>query len=134
MTALRNIGAIVEKEWRHYFGSPIAYVVRDNAGFVVGIDIGGTNIRAGAADVFGEMIHDEQEPTTKGGGRALAAQLAGVAARAVERGRSTHDRLLAIGISTPGVVDRAITQHVHKGFGGENSLIGGRTAQLLNRH
>lgn len=26
MTALRNIGAIVDKEWRHYFGSPIAYV------------------------------------------------------------------------------------------------------------
>src|ERR1700704_1125157 len=29
--------------------SPIAYVVRDNAGFVVGVDIGGTNIRAAAA-------------------------------------------------------------------------------------
>src|SRR5690242_10135222 len=27
--------------------SPIAYVVRDNAGFVVGVDIGGTNIRVG---------------------------------------------------------------------------------------
>lgn len=27
MTSLRNIGAIVEKEWRHYFGSPIAYVI-----------------------------------------------------------------------------------------------------------
>ena len=26
MTALRNIGAIAGKEWRHYFGSPIAYV------------------------------------------------------------------------------------------------------------
>jgi gliding motility-associated transport system permease protein len=26
MTALRNVAAIVEKEWRHYFGSPIAYV------------------------------------------------------------------------------------------------------------
>jgi ABC-2 type transport system permease protein len=26
VTALRNVGAIVEKEWRHYFGSPIAYV------------------------------------------------------------------------------------------------------------
>jgi ABC-2 type transport system permease protein len=26
MTTLRNIGAILEKEWRHYFGSPIAYV------------------------------------------------------------------------------------------------------------
>ncbi len=86
--------------------SPIAYVVRDNAGFVVGLDIGGTNIRAGAADVFGEMIHDELEPTTKAGGRALAAQLADVATRAVERGRATHDRLLAVAISTPGVVDR----------------------------
>ena len=26
MNTLGNIGAIVEKEWRHYFGSPIAYV------------------------------------------------------------------------------------------------------------
>ena len=26
MTALRNVYALVEKEWRHYFGSPIAYV------------------------------------------------------------------------------------------------------------
>jgi predicted NBD/HSP70 family sugar kinase len=86
--------------------SPIAYVVRDNSGFVVGLDIGGTNIRAGAADVFGEPMHDEQEPTTKRGGRALAAQLLDIATRAVERGRATHERLLAIGISTPGVVDR----------------------------
>ena len=82
--------------------SPIAYVVRDSAGFVVGLDLGGTNIRAGAADVFGEMIHDDLEPTTKAGGRALAAQLADVVTRAVERGRATHDRLLAIAISTPG--------------------------------
>ena len=26
MTAVRNVWALVEKEWRHYFGSPIAYV------------------------------------------------------------------------------------------------------------
>jgi len=26
MNALRNVWALVEKEWRHYFGSPIAYV------------------------------------------------------------------------------------------------------------
>jgi ABC-2 type transport system permease protein len=26
VTAIRNVGAIFEKEWRHYFGSPIAYV------------------------------------------------------------------------------------------------------------
>ena len=27
MNAVRNVAAIVEKEWRHYFGSPNAYVV-----------------------------------------------------------------------------------------------------------
>ena len=26
MTSLRNVGAIISKEWRHYFSSPIAYV------------------------------------------------------------------------------------------------------------
>jgi ABC-2 type transport system permease protein len=26
VNAIRNVGAIAEKEWRHYFGSPIAYV------------------------------------------------------------------------------------------------------------
>jgi ABC-2 type transport system permease protein len=26
VTALRNVAALIEKEWRHYFGSPIAYV------------------------------------------------------------------------------------------------------------
>jgi predicted NBD/HSP70 family sugar kinase len=86
--------------------SPLAYVVRDDAGFVVGLDIGGTNIRAAAADIFGEPIHAEQEPTTKDGGRALAAQLLAIVSRCVERGRATHDRLLGVGISTPGVVDR----------------------------
>lgn len=85
--------------------SPIAYVVRDTAGFVVGVDVGGTNIRAGAADIFGEPIYDEQQPTTKRGGRAVAAQLIEVASRVVEHARGTHDRLLAMGVSTPGVVD-----------------------------
>jgi ABC-type transport system involved in multi-copper enzyme maturation permease subunit len=26
VTALRNVAAIVQKEWHHYFGSPIAWV------------------------------------------------------------------------------------------------------------
>jgi predicted NBD/HSP70 family sugar kinase len=86
--------------------SPIAYVVRDNAGFVVGVDIGGTNIRVGAADIFGELIVDEQHSTTHEGARAVSAQVVEVAGRVVERARSTHERLLAIGISTPGVVDQ----------------------------
>jgi predicted NBD/HSP70 family sugar kinase len=87
--------------------SPMAYVVRDNAGFVVGVDIGGTNIRAGAADIFGEPICDLQRPTTKAGERALSAQLVEVTGAVIEEARGTHERLLALGISTPGVVDPA---------------------------
>jgi predicted NBD/HSP70 family sugar kinase len=86
--------------------SPIAYVVRDNAGFVIGVDIGGTNIRAGVADIFGELICDEQHPTTKNGGRAVSAQVMAIAGRLIERTRVTHERLLAVGVSTPGVVDQ----------------------------
>jgi predicted NBD/HSP70 family sugar kinase/biotin operon repressor len=85
--------------------SPIAYVVRETAGFVVGIDIGGKNIRAGAADIYGEPIADEQRPTSLAGDRAVSAQAVEIAGAVVERARSTHDRLLAVGVSTPGVVD-----------------------------
>jgi predicted NBD/HSP70 family sugar kinase len=86
--------------------SPIAYVVREDIGFVVGVDIGGTNLRAGAADLFGELIHDEQQPTTRGGARAVSTQVMEIASRAVEAARRTHERLLAVGVSTPGVVDQ----------------------------
>jgi ABC-2 type transport system permease protein len=37
MTALRNAWAIVEKEWRHYFGSPIAYVALTVWTFLFGV-------------------------------------------------------------------------------------------------
>ena len=37
---------------------PVAYVVSDTAGFVVGADIGGTNLRVAAADLFGEPGYD----------------------------------------------------------------------------
>src|SRR5271166_3395094 len=37
---------------------PVSYVVSSRAGFVVGADIGGTNVRVAAADLFGESICD----------------------------------------------------------------------------
>src|SRR5689334_20427936 len=79
--------------------SPMAYVVRDNAGFVVGVDIGGTNLRVGAADIFGEPICDLQRLTTKEGERALSAQLVDATGAVIKQARSTHERLLAVGIS-----------------------------------
>jgi predicted NBD/HSP70 family sugar kinase len=85
--------------------SPVAYEIRGNAGFVLGIDIGGTKIRAAAADIFGAPIHDEQLPTSHEGARAVSAQVLEIAGRVSERARVTHERLLAAAVSTPGVVD-----------------------------
>jgi predicted NBD/HSP70 family sugar kinase len=120
--------------------SPIAYVVRENAGFVIGIDIGGTNIRAGAADVFGEPIDDEQQPTTRQGRRAVAAQVLEIATVVAERAGSTHERLLAIGVSTPGVVDqqsgiaRLAFNVTEDGILDPLSAIGGRFGVLIDNN
>ncbi len=86
---------------------PMAYVVSDRAGFVVGVDIGGANVRVGAANIFGELICDEREPTAKDAPRTTFAQIMGMVARVIEQASAEHERPLAIGISTPGVVDQA---------------------------
>src|ERR1700742_3946081 len=44
---------------------PVSYVVSPRAGFVVGADIGGSNLRVAAADLFGEPICDLRRPTAK---------------------------------------------------------------------
>ncbi len=86
--------------------SPLAYEVRGNAGFVLGIDIGGNNIRAGTADIFGAPIADEQHPTSRDGARAVSAQVMEIAGRVVDRARASHERLLSAAVSTPGIVDQ----------------------------
>src|SRR5436305_8402614 len=53
---------------------PLAYVVNSRAGFVVGGDIGGSNVRVAAADLFGEPICDVKCATAKEGSRAVGGQ------------------------------------------------------------
>src|SRR5437660_4564081 len=55
--------------------NPVAYVVSSRAGFVVGADIGGSNIRVAAADLFGEPLCDLKRSTAKDGSRAVGVQL-----------------------------------------------------------
>ncbi len=86
---------------------PMSYVVSNRAGFVVGVDIGGANVRVGAANIFGELICDEREPTVKDTPRNTSAQIAAMVARVIDEASAEHERPLAIGISTPGVVDQA---------------------------
>jgi predicted NBD/HSP70 family sugar kinase len=82
-------------------------VVSKRAGFVLGADIGGTNVRVAAADLFGEPICDLKRPTTKDGSRAVGVQILEMISEVIDHAGASHGRALALGISTPGVIDRS---------------------------
>src|SRR5262245_21168899 len=85
--------------------APMAYAVNRAAGFVVGVDVGGTNLRVAASDIYGEIVAQRQERTSKDGARAVAEQLTDLVRDAVAE--AAHGKLLAVGLSTPGVIDPA---------------------------
>jgi predicted NBD/HSP70 family sugar kinase len=87
--------------------NPIAYMVSKQVGFVVGADIGGSNLRVAAADLFGEPICDLKQQTTKAGGRALGMQLLEMVTAVIDTAGTIHGRPLALAISTPGIIDQS---------------------------
>ena len=87
--------------------NPVAYMVSKQVGFVVGSDIGGSNLRVAAADLFGEPICDLKQPTTKAGGRALGMQVLEMVTEVIDSAGASHGRPLALAISTPGIIDQS---------------------------
>jgi predicted NBD/HSP70 family sugar kinase len=87
--------------------NPVAYVVSARAGFVVGADIGGSNVRVAAADLFGEPICDLKRSTAKDGSRAVGVQILEMVTEVIDQASANHGRPLALGISSPGIVDQA---------------------------
>jgi predicted NBD/HSP70 family sugar kinase len=89
---------------------PMSYMVSNKAGFVVGLDIGGTNVRVAAADIYGEIVSEAKQRTAKEGSRAAAAQMVELVDDAIHRAGADHGEPFALGISTPGVVDQSTGQ------------------------
>jgi predicted NBD/HSP70 family sugar kinase len=85
---------------------PMSYVVGQRAGFVVGLDIGGTNLRVAAADIYGDLICEDKQATVKDNPRAVGAQIVDLVDDAIRRAGAQGEPL-ALGVSTPGVVDEA---------------------------
>jgi predicted NBD/HSP70 family sugar kinase len=86
---------------------PVSYVVSSRAGFVVGGDIGGSNVRVAAADLFGEPICDLKRPTAKNSSRAVGVQILEMVSEVIDQASAVHGPPLALGISSPGVVDQS---------------------------
>ena len=73
--------------------------------FVIGIDLGGTKVRAGIATLEGRVLFEAAEPTAPGGGRDLVPQLASLVARLASAVGSATSAVVATAIGGAGVPD-----------------------------
>lgn len=74
-------------------------------GYVVGVDVGGTRMRAALADMDGEIRARAEQPTTHARGAAVVDQLVALCRQLTAELPDARDKLLAVGVGTPGVFD-----------------------------
>ena len=74
--------------------------------YYVGIDVGGTNLKAGVVDENGHIISKVDCPTkVERGHEAVVADMAKLALRAIEKSGVSMDEVKSIGIGIPGILD-----------------------------
>lgn len=95
--------------------SATLYAVDPHARLVVGIDLGGTNLRVAVADLLGDILAEEAEGTDQGGGRAVLSQIARMARRLVARSGLPWSRVAVASLSAPGVFEPD-SDHVELAF------------------
>ena len=72
----------------------------------IGIDLGGTNIKAGIVDEQGKILTKVDCPSkVERGHEAVIADMAMLARKAVEKAGLTMDDVKCIGIGVPGILD-----------------------------
>ena len=86
--------------------APELYVVNPRAGFIVGLDLGGTKLRAAIADLDGGVLRELVEPTDPNGGELVADQIRDLVRRLARASRIPLKRISAIAIGSPGVADQ----------------------------
>ena len=85
--------------------SAVVYALRADAAFVLGIDLGGTKLHVALADLNGDVVAEEVEPTSPAGGTDIVEQIGRIASALVQRAGITHARVLGAVMGSPGVVD-----------------------------
>lgn len=77
----------------------------DRTTHLIGIDLGGSKVRAAIADGTGTILAEDVEPTTAAGGDAVVRQLASLVDRLLTLSGADASSLAAIAVGSPGVVD-----------------------------
>jgi predicted NBD/HSP70 family sugar kinase len=83
------------------------YEVNPRAGYVLGVDVGGSKIRAGIADLYGEVVAEVTDRTAKTSGQALVRQIVRLFGKLVTRSKLDRNLVRAAGVGVPGIFDPA---------------------------
>lgn len=86
---------------------PIRIRLNPRYGYVLGFDVGGTNLRAGIKDFSGRLLLQDSVPHSPQpvSGIHVLRNMERLARELIDRARLPTDRLLAIGFGCPGIVD-----------------------------
>lgn len=85
--------------------SPVRYSLNATSRLVAGIDVGGVNTRAAIADLRGEILAEDTEPTRASGvTQQVSTMVDKLRARVARQLACPRPRLAAIVLSTPGVI------------------------------
>jgi predicted NBD/HSP70 family sugar kinase len=76
-----------------------------SSAYVVGVDLGGTKVRAGIAAIGGPVLFQISEPTTPAGGRSLVPQLAALVSQLASAVDADASEVRATAIGGAGVPD-----------------------------
>jgi len=109
MRALEEAGWVRETGRTHgaIGRAAVTYEVRQDAAFVLGVDLGGSKVIAALADLACTVVDEIVEPTDLSGGRAILAQIAALRDRLAERRGIDAGRIKAAVLGSPGVFDDA---------------------------
>jgi glucokinase len=106
MARLVELGLVAETGQRSGLPGRSAslYEVPAEAGLVVGIDIGGSNLRVALADVRGRVVAEDRRETSEQGGMDVVRQVVDIVRR-LRQGREPAGPPTVVAVSVPGVVD-----------------------------
>jgi glucokinase len=83
---------------------PDWYEANPRAGFVVGVDLGGTKIRAALADLGGHVLAETTEPADRHGGEAVVEQITALVGRLAKTARVARRTVRCVAVGCPGFV------------------------------
>lgn len=84
--------------------SATLFEIAPDAGSLLAVDIGGSNLRAALTDLRGAPIAEREAPTGATGGPAIVAQVLALVEKTQRAGGAAAGRLLQVAVSVPGVV------------------------------